>query len=464
MNEIETDYLIVGAGASAMAFVDSLITETDADVVMLDRHHAPGGHWLDAYPFVRIHQASATYGVNSRPLGRETIDTTGHNAGLYECTNALEICNYFERVMEETLLPSGQVRFFCKTDYVGNWENEHAFVSLISGKRSRVRVRKRIVDTTHLRVTVPATHTPGFSVDSDVRFMPVGGLVDINEAPSGYNIIGGGKTAMDAVIWLLEQGEDPERIQWIRPRDSWLNDRKTLQPLDLVTNSVEGFSWCIEAVAQATSVDDLFDRVVAKKQLFPMSDAVKPTMYKGAILNDYERDQLKRIERIVRQGRVRHIGSERVLMEQGELPTDSNQVHVDCSASGFRSAPLVPIFQPGKMVLQSLIGGFTTYNAALVAFIESTARSDEEKNRLCPPVAQIVAPLDWIRMIRGVMQSSMLHAPEEDISEWQSQARLNLTKDLGKHLDEPRMQAALDRWQEHTEGALQNSERLLTAG
>ena len=62
MAVIDTDYLVVGAGAAGMAFVDSLIAGSDAGVVMVDRRHCPGGHWNDAYPFVRLHQPSAYYG------------------------------------------------------------------------------------------------------------------------------------------------------------------------------------------------------------------------------------------------------------------------------------------------------------------------------------------------------------------------------------------------------------------
>lgn len=67
-----------------MAFADALIAECDADVVMVERRHCPGGHWNDAYPFVRIHHASACYGVNSTVLGTDSIDQTGPNAGFYE--------------------------------------------------------------------------------------------------------------------------------------------------------------------------------------------------------------------------------------------------------------------------------------------------------------------------------------------------------------------------------------------
>src|SRR6476660_3054376 len=109
MAAIETDYLVVGAGAAGMAFTDSLISHSDAEVVMVDRRHRPGGHWNDAYPFVRLHQPSAFYGVNSRVLGNDAIDETGPNAGLYERATAAEICAYFGAVLDEHLLPSGQV-------------------------------------------------------------------------------------------------------------------------------------------------------------------------------------------------------------------------------------------------------------------------------------------------------------------------------------------------------------------
>jgi len=58
MNIIDTDYLVVGAGAAGLAFTDALIADSDADVVMVDRRDSPGGHWNNAYPFVRIHHAS----------------------------------------------------------------------------------------------------------------------------------------------------------------------------------------------------------------------------------------------------------------------------------------------------------------------------------------------------------------------------------------------------------------------
>src|SRR5680860_84198 len=97
MASIETDYLIVGAGTSGLAFADALIAESDAEVTVVDRRPAPGGHWLDAYPFVRLHTPSAYYGVDSLPLGEDRIDQTGENAGFYERATGAEVRDHFEK-------------------------------------------------------------------------------------------------------------------------------------------------------------------------------------------------------------------------------------------------------------------------------------------------------------------------------------------------------------------------------
>ena len=127
---ITADYLVVGAGAMGMAFTDVLISESDATVAIVDRYHQPGGHWYVAYPYVRLHQPSAFYGVNSKPLGENKIDQVGFNKGLYELASAQEVVSYFEQVMREQFLPSGRVRYFP----MSNYEEHGRFVSSISGK------------------------------------------------------------------------------------------------------------------------------------------------------------------------------------------------------------------------------------------------------------------------------------------------------------------------------------------
>ena len=225
MAEIETDYLVIGAGASGLAFADSLIADADVEVVMVDRRHGPGGHWNDAYPFVRLHQPSATYGVNSRPLGSETIDATGPNAGFYERATGVEICDYFRRVLEEQLVGSGRVRFFGQCDYVGDYAGGEHPLAPGSPATTTVRVRRKVVDATYLETSVPSTHTPSFTVDAGATLIPV-------KAWSGWRMRqrGSPSSARARPRWTRASGcsttAGPERIRWIRPRDAWMLDRR----------------------------------------------------------------------------------------------------------------------------------------------------------------------------------------------------------------------------------------------
>ena len=136
---IDTDYLVIGAGAMGMAFVDTLCTETDAHITLVDRYGQPGGHWTTAYPFVRLHQPSTFYGVNSRDLGVEHIDVTGWNSGLNELASAAEVCAYFDQVMQQQLVASGRVDYFPMCDYLG----EGRFKRIVTGDTYQVSVRKR---------------------------------------------------------------------------------------------------------------------------------------------------------------------------------------------------------------------------------------------------------------------------------------------------------------------------------
>ena len=42
MTDLDTDYLVVGAGAAGLAFTDALVDASDADVIVVDRRSDPG--------------------------------------------------------------------------------------------------------------------------------------------------------------------------------------------------------------------------------------------------------------------------------------------------------------------------------------------------------------------------------------------------------------------------------------
>ena len=115
---------------------------SDVTAVVVDKHAKPGGHWNDAYPFVRLHQPAKAYGVNSRPLGQ----------GEADLTSKFQILAYYELVMDD-LIATGRVKYYPKTDYLGNGR----FVSLLdSDLQYVVNVKRKIVDGTRNLTNVPS--------------------------------------------------------------------------------------------------------------------------------------------------------------------------------------------------------------------------------------------------------------------------------------------------------------------
>ena len=460
---IDTDYLIIGAGAAGMAFANSLLTESDADVVIVDRRHSPGGHWNDAYPFVRLHQPSAYYGVNSKVLGGNSIDASGPNAGLYERASAAEICDYFQRVLEERLLASGRVRFFGMSEYRSDQSGDHQFISRLTGAATTIRVRRKIVDATYLETSIPSTHIPTFGVNPNARLIPINDLVNLGEPGSGYTVIGAGKTGMDACMWLLDNGVAPNSIRWIRPRDAWLQNRVFQQPMDLVGSLVEGMSFLLEATAQSEDVRDLFYRLESCDVLLRLDASVEPTMYRCATVSAHELDRLRRIENVVRRGRVMEVGADRIVMQDGSIATDTTHIHIDCSASGLTVAPPRPIFEPGRITLQQIRNCQPTFNAAMIAFVDATRNDDAEKNRLCPPNPYPSSALDWISTTYVSQRAEARWLREPDIAGWLERSRLNASRGIGEHISEPEVQAAFGRLIENSKPAIDNLKSYLAS-
>ena len=218
MADLETDYLVVGAGAVGLAFVDTVLTETEADIVIVDNHAMPGGHWNDAYPFVRLHQPSAFYGVASRSLGSDRIDSVGANKGYFELASGAEVLAYFDGVMRERFIPPGRVRYYPMHDYLGDGRVR----CLLSGAEMNIGVRRKTVDSTYFNTTVPSRHKRKFALTDGVACVSPNDLPLQVGGRSAFVILGGGKTAMDVAVWLLENGADPVAISWVRPRESWL--------------------------------------------------------------------------------------------------------------------------------------------------------------------------------------------------------------------------------------------------
>lgn len=461
MRRVTTDYLVIGAGATGMAFTDALVADSDAQVVLVDRRHAPGGHWHDAYPFVRLHQPSAIYGVNSLPLGHDRIDETGLNAGFYEQATAAELCDYYRRALEH-LLASDQVTFLGSHDYVGEDRNGHRLVSRVTGQETVVWARK-VVDGTYLDTQIPSRHKPNFEVEPGARVVTPSALVDLVEPGEGFTVMGAGKTAMDTCTWLLNHGVPAADIRWVRPRDAWLIDRAFIQPLDLVGGVVQGLADAFEAAAEAENLDELYVRAQACGQIHRLDPEVDPDMCHGATLSAAEREQLSTVTQVIRKGRVRRVGADELTLDEGAVPTARQEIHVDCTARGLGWAPPRPIFSEERITPQPTRFGMLPFSAALIGFLETGEREIDEKNRLCRPnpVPRTSSRLDWAWGTYVGAVNEVAWGNEPDIQAWLQQSRLNLARALLQHLDDRQIQVAVARLATHGSAAIANLGRLL---
>ena len=167
--------------------------------------------------------------------------------------------------------------------------------------------------------------------------------------PRRFVVVGAGKTAMDAAIWLIRAGASPDAIQWVMPRDSWLVNRITTQPAaEFFNETIGGQAEQMEACALAVSTDDLFLRLEARGALMRIHPERKSTMFHLATIAPGEADVLRRIRDIVRLGRVQRIAQEQMVLEQGRVPVAPGTLFIDCTASAVEPRLPQPIVGAGQ--------------------------------------------------------------------------------------------------------------------
>ena len=442
-----------------MAFTDSLLTHSNATVALVNRRHAPGGHWVDAYPFVRLHQPSTLYGVESVPLGQDAVDASGTNATFYERASADELCAYYERVMRRQFLPTGRVQYFPCSDYVG----EHRFVSRLTGAKRQVRVRRKVVDTTYVEGSIPATSPPPFEVADGVRCVTPNELPRLARPAERFVIVGGGKTALDTCVWLLEQGVHAAAIRCVRPREGWWLNRRFQQPLAGLPDFLSGTATQVQAMAEAGSIDELFARLESEGILFRIDPKVGATMLHGAIVSEPELQLLRQIEGVIRLGHVRRIELNQIILDDGRVPTDAGTVHIHCAAKGLMRRPLRPIFEPGRVTVQPVIWGFASYQFAMLGVVEAMLETDAEKNALCPSIAWWDGNNDYLTAFLATMVATAAAAGHPKFAAWSKTSRLNPMSGIPSYRDDPRVVAARDVIRRLGLPAAMNLQKLLGA-
>jgi len=239
-------------------------------------------------------------------------------------------------------------------------------------------------------------------------------------------IVGAGKTAMDACLWLLRHGIAAERLTWIKPRDSWILDRAAIQPGSQFAKRVlRDFSNQLAAVHDAESLPDLFGRLEAKGCLLRIDASVEPTMYRCAILSQAELEELRRIEDVVRMGHVQAVEPGRITLEGGTRDVDGSALYIDCSADGLAHREPTTIFSGDHISLQTVRTCQPAFSAAVIAHVEASYPDDDTRNAFCGPVPYPREPTDWLRMMLAFNKNQLQWFSDPDMMAWVDAARLN---------------------------------------
>ena len=386
--ELTCDYLIVGAGATGVSFLEEIITsDPSLTAVIVDCRAASGGHWNDAYSFVRLHQPAITYGVNSRTLG----------AGGADLASKAQILQHYELAMED-LLATGRVTFLRQCRYLGSGK----VASLVDGSLEyQVNIRRKLVDATLTETKVPATSAPNFAVAEGVNFVPVNGLSSVARPWDRYMVVGGGKTGIDAVLFLLDLGLDPAKICWVIPNDSWFFNRHAFQLEKGLM--AEGFASFLEAVLGAESGLEALHRLEAAGHLFRLDQSIEPARFRAATVSQAEMVKLAAIQNIVRRGRIVRIDADRVVFHSGEeMATGPATLHIDCSANStlFYTAETAKKVWDGERInLMMIMLPPPGTNASVIAALELKFPEDEKKkNATCTILIPPQMPMDFFRL------------------------------------------------------------------
>ena len=460
MEDFETDYVVIGAGATSLAFVDTMLDTTGANFTLIDRRDKAGGHWNDAYPYVTLHQPSSYYGVASRELGSGRIDRLGLNKGFEELASGFEVANYFHDLLDEKFLPSGRVQYLPMCEYSEGGQVRN----LLSDKTITVTARKKVVNGSIYETAIPLTHRRNFEVAPGVRCIPPNFLPSNAHKHRHYTILGAGKTAMDSIVWLRENGASVDQISWVMPRDPWMMNRALSQPRGACFyESYGGVTRQLEAGRDATSVDDFAERMEKAGIWMRVDSSVQPKIMHGPTVSKAEYTYLTEVKDIMRQGHVTFIEPEKIIFKGESVPAKLGTLYIDCTARAIKRHNPWPIFSEGRIDLQMIRLYQPMFSVALLAKLESMYDDDDVKNKLAIPMQMTDTVKNWLeaQIINSTNQYAWSKNPE--LQAWIDTCRLDGFGRPAREVDpnEPKVMAVIAQIRELMVPAITNMQKLV---
>jgi hypothetical protein len=242
-------------------------------------------------------------------------------------------------------------------------------------------------------------------------------------------------------------------------------DRRNTQPTEeFFFDSIEAQAAQMEAMANASDIDNLFQRLENAGVLIRIDKDVKPEMYHGATISELELAQLRQIKNVVRQGRVTHISKNNIVLEQGEQKTPENTLFIDCSASAIRELEPLPVFDGNVITLQMIRIIQPVFSAALIAHIEAEYQNDEQKNALSQIVPAPNKANDWLTVTAANMRNQYIWSQDKSLQKWIYSNRLDgfskMVTDISK--EDSAKQAVLNRLRSNIPVGMGNLTRLIS--
>jgi hypothetical protein len=282
--------------------------------------------------------------------------------------------------------------------------------------------------------------------------------------PNKFCILGAGKTAMDAAVWLLRNGAVPESIQWVMPRDSWLVNRLQTQPgLEFFNDSMGGEADKMAAFAESKSIEEVFLKLESLGQMLRIDPSHTPTMFHYATLSIGEIELLRTIKNVIRKGRVQTIELDAMVMVQGRIPMDPDTLYVDCTASALAYKTAGPIFQGDRILIQLLRAPLVALSAALTAYVEVHGGTEVQKNKLCVPVPFPENLAGYARATHASMMNQFQWSQDNALRQWMRNSRLDGFGKMVAELDktDTDKQAVIARLRTHSMAAISNMPNLM---
>jgi len=394
---VQFNYVIVGAGSAGLNALQAILeTDSQASILIIDKHDNPGGSWNDFYPYAKLHQPHIFFGVSGLDWDIEDPSTLASRA---------EVLSHFQDYTK-----SAEERF----DVTFRWQCTFVGASRMNTTRWRVEVRTLNTNTTALMEASHVIDARAFNYDG--RYTSSGGkvmsgimtstshdrviecepeqlpcVVDANPTSCLFVVIGGGKTGMDSALYLLDNAPQGSEICIVTGRSKYFINRDFVYQQD---RSAEGHPalWEIWLSTwlkyDGNNAHQLFREMEREGSLLRVGSD-EPCMFMGGVLSCTEAERIRSGAVIVDNDyflKVEDLAKHtRVILKHGSpIETNKQVVLINCRSSfqGRENAFTKfehPVASNGILTVGTLLGVSTGANAYILTKLMAASQLDHMK-------------------------------------------------------------------------------------